>query len=232
MPGLELEPIGVVRSPYGQKLGIPRQAGLASAVVSRIELDPERVGAQSTRGLDRVSHLWLIFGFSEHYGAEVRDTVRPPRLGGETRLGVFATRSPFRPNPLGLSVVELVSVHGLVLEVRGADVLDGTPVYDLKPYLPWAESLPEARCDWADSAPLALEVEFSDRAESALASQPEPESLRRVLVSSLQWDPRPAWERAQRRQYRTRMAGFDITFSVADDVLEVVEISAAGPLAP
>lgn len=217
--GPALQAIAVARSPYRQKLGVPRQAGLAPDVRCELQLDASFVGPESVRGLEGVSHVWLVWGFSEHFGATRKDTVRPPRLGGAERLGVFATRSSFRPNPLGLSVVKLLEVDFPRLVVAGADLLDGTPIYDIKPYLPWAESIPEARCDWAPQSPTRLHVRWSpDLAASVEALDA---ADRRAIEQSLALDPRPAWERDKARTWSTRIASFDVSFEVSGETLMI-----------
>lgn len=212
---LELRTIGVIRSPWPEKFGIPRQSGLAEGVEARVELDRDRVPAEALRGIEAVSHLWLITWFHAVADEGWRPTVRPPRLGGSTRLGVFATRAPHRPNPLGLSLVRLVAVEDRCLRVRGADLLDATPVLDIKPYLPWAEARSDARCDWAPTPPLPLEVEFSAAAELAL-TEAGPE-LRALIVDSLRWDPRPAHQRGQERSYGVALGEHEVRFRVLSD---------------
>ncbi len=223
-----LEPIGRVRSPYREKFGVPRQPGLAPSVQATIELDGGRIDPQALRGLEGVSHLWVLFVFHGVETASVA-TVRPPRLGGNRRLGVLATRSPFRPNPIGLSAVKLLSVEGLALRVAGGDFLDETPVLDLKPYLPYADAIPEARCDWATAAPESLDIEFSRTARDTLAERPDRDSLRRLIVESLRWDPRPAYRRrdVDEREYGVRLADSDVRWRVDGNTLMVTEIRPA-----
>jgi tRNA (Thr-GGU) A37 N-methylase len=180
-------------------------------------------------GLDAVSHLWLTFGFSQHDSSKAKDSVRPPRLGGTNRLGVFATRSPYRRNGLGLSLVELLSVDFPTLTIRGADLLDGTPVYDLKPYLPWAESLVEARCEWAPAAPERVQLRWSEAAEAELGALPQPTATRKLVEDCLVIDPRPAYDRnTSSREFRTRIADFDLGFVVSNGILEIRAIRRVG----
>ncbi len=208
---LELRPVATLKGPYQQKLGIPRQSGLTHAR-AELHFDAARFGPESLRGLEAVSHVWLIWGFSQHFGRPTKDTVRPPRLGGEARLGVFATRSSFRPNPLGLSLVRVESVAFPRLVVTGADLLDGTPIYDVKPYLPWAEAPPEASCAWAPAPPPRLPFRISDAARPAFeALGPH---LQSAIRESLALDPRPAWDRDPPRRWSTRMAGHELSFTV------------------
>lgn len=225
-----LEPVAWVRSPYAEKFGIPRQSGLAELVESTVEFDRERIPQEALRGLEQVSHVWVIAVFHATADQGWRPTVRPPRLGGSTRLGVFATRSPHRPNPLALSLVRVLGVDDRRLRVLAADLLDGTPVLDLKPYLPWAEAPADARCEWAASPPAALEVAFSTEAEATLAAAPEPSSLRATIEHSLRWDPRPAHQRGDAsRSYGVRLAGVNLRFHVEDERLVVDRIEAIDP---
>lgn len=219
---LELEPIGVVRSPWREKFGIPRQSGLADALESSVEL-AEHLPPESVRGLEQVSHLWIVAWFHEAVADGWRPTVRPPRLGGSARLGVFATRSPHRPNPIALSLVELVAVEPRRLLFVGGDLLDGTPVLDLKPYLAWAESRPQARCDWAPEAPRPLPVTFTPELDADLD-----DGVRATIEHSLRWDPRPAHQRDQTgRRYAVALADVDVQFHV--DAAGTVCVTAIGP---
>jgi tRNA-Thr(GGU) m(6)t(6)A37 methyltransferase TsaA len=220
-----MKPIGVVRSPYDEKFGVPRQAGLAPEVEAWIELDPAVVEPESLRGLDGCSHLWVLFEL-HLAGASPGATVRPPRLGGNARLGVFATRSPFRPNPIGLSAVALQRVEGMTLCIRGGDFVNGTPVLDLKPYLPYADAIVEARCAWAMSPPVSLALEFSAEANAALESHPQGEALRSIIEQSLRWDPRPAYRRDHDgdRVHGVSFLGVNVRFRAADGVVRVESV--------
>ena len=218
---LSLSPIAYVRNGYDEKFGIPRQSGLAQTL-SRVVFEKEYSVPEAFRSLDGFSHLWLIWGFSLCPADGWRPTVRPPKLGGNRRMGVFATRSPFRPNPLGLSSVELVGLtfdgdKRAVLEVRGADLADGTPVYDVKPYLPYTDSHPDARSAWADPAlhPV-LRVEFSPRAQADYSP-----GLQAELSLVLAQDPRPAYQEDPRRIYTMSYAGRQVSFRVEGDCLIV-----------
>lgn len=194
---LPLRPIALLRSPYRQKFSIPRQPNLVPQARGEIVFLPEYADDNCLRGLETFSHLWLLFHFHETADAGWKATVAPPRLGGRTRVGVFASRSMFRPNALGLSVVENAGWRRdkgqLILEVRGVDLLDGTPLLDIKPYLPWADAVPAARGGWAEQAPPRLEVLFSDTANRQLEEfrhrYPE---LGDFIRAVLQQDPRPA----------------------------------------
>lgn len=229
-----LSPIGHIESDYPDKFGIPRQPGLAGAARASLVLTPPYDDPLAVRGLGAFSHLWLTFVF--HLSPERwTPLVRPPRLGGNAKVGVFASRSTHRPNRLGLSLVELLAIDtrgGVRLELRGADLVAGTPVLDIKPYLPWAESRPEARAGFAPEAPPALPVSFTPLAEAALAARADGDSLRTLIHQVLAQDPRPAYRRgAEDRVYGVRLRDLDVRFrAVATDdgatVLEVVEIVA------
>lgn len=213
-----LTPIGRIASDYPDKFGIPRQPGLASAARATLTLAPPFDDPLTVRGLDAFSHLWLTFIFHQ---SPTRWTplVRPPRLGGNAKHGVFATRSTHRPNRLGLSLVELVKIethHGVTLHLRGHDLVDGTPVLDIKPYLAWAEALPEARSGFAPAPPPSLPVTFSAAAETALLARDDSDSLRNLIRQVLAQDPRPAYHKNARntseRRYGVRLRDVDVRF--------------------
>jgi tRNA-Thr(GGU) m(6)t(6)A37 methyltransferase TsaA len=190
---MNIEPIGIIHSCFKEKFGIPRQAGLVKSATATMELLPPYNVEEALRGIEEFSHLWIIFAFHESITEKFQPTVRPPRLGGNTRVGVFATRAPFRPNPIGLSVVELKSVNGTTLELAGGDFLDGTPVLDIKPYIPYADSIPDAQGAFAHAAPEAPNtVTFSPQAEAAFQSlEKEKQNLIRDVLS---YNPRPAYQ--------------------------------------
>ena len=222
----QLKVIARIRTDFSSKFGIPRQSGLIGALKGRILFEPEYRDATALRGLEGYSHLWLIWQFSESVLADWSPTVKPPLLGGNVRMGVFATRSPFRPNPLGLSCValervELSTPDGPVLHVAGADLLDGTPIYDIKPYLPYADSHPEARGGFTDAlAPEPLRVDFPELLLALI-----PEDKRAALMQVLALDPRPGYRRGDSdRRYGVEFAGFDVRFTVAGGVLRVFEV--------
>jgi len=217
-----------IRSDFQQKFGIPRQSGLVDALEADIIFTPEFRDPEALRGLEGFSHLWLIWEFSQARRAKWSPTVRPPRLGGNQRMGVFATRSPFRPNPMGLSCVKLKEVRlhtpdGPVIRVAGADLLDGTPIYDIKPYLPYADCKPEAVGGFA-SAPkeAALTVTLPPELEERV-----PEAKRAALRGVLAQDPRPSYQDDPERVYGMGFAGLDVRFRVAGDRLTVVEVNPA-----
>lgn len=215
--------IAHIYNDYTEKFGIPRQSGLNQALLSRIVMEPEYRVREAFRGIEAYSHLWLIWEFSQVPAhAPFSPTVRPPRLGGNTRLGVFATRSPFRPNRLGLSCVELIRIEesdqGPVLLVAGADLMNGTPLYDIKPYLPYADSYPEARVNEALARPRLL-VEIPP----ALAEQIPADKLA-ALKEMLALDPRPAYQEDPERVYGVKFGTLDIKFRVEQGVLSVMGI--------
>jgi tRNA-Thr(GGU) m(6)t(6)A37 methyltransferase TsaA len=224
---MEIVPIAHIRNAYAAKFGVPRQSGLVRSVLSEIVFEPPFRNPGALRGLEDFSHLWLIWEFTEAKQTGFSPTVRPPRLGGNARVGVFATRSPFRPNRLGLSCVELVRIdpEGPVLHVKGADLMDGTPIYDIKPYVPYADAFPEARGGFTDTAAWEpLQVDFSPAALEVLAAQPDPDVLRTRLEQVLAQDPRPRFHHDPDRLYGMPFGPFDIRFQVKGKVLSVVEI--------
>lgn len=220
-----LRVIAHIQSDFPQKFGIPRQSGLADALRSRIVFAPEYRNPDALREIEQFSHLWLIWGFSQAVRGEFSPTVRPPRLGGNTRIGVFATRSPFRPNPLGLSCVRLERVEwdetlGPVIHVRGADLLDGTPIYDIKPYLPYVDSHPDARGGFTEETRhYALEVDFPAGLLSRI-----PAAKHEALLQVLSQDPRPSYQDDPQRMYGMSFAGWEIKFTVAHGVLRVQDV--------
>ena len=222
---MECKPIATIHNDYTAKFGIPRQSGLVEEVESKIIFEPEYRNADALRGMEGYSHLWLLWVFSQAIREGWSPTVLPPRLGGKTRMGVFATRSPFRPNPIGLSSVKLLDVElhtkdGPVLHVAGADLMDGTPILDIKPYLPFTDSHPDALGGFADPVrDYHLEVVFPD---SLL--QQVPLRLRKPVLGLLAQDPRPSYQNDPERIYGVAFGGYDFRFRVADGILTVCEI--------
>ena len=214
--------IARMHSDFSTKFGIPRQSGLVEELRSTIVFEPEYRNADALRGIEGFSHLWIIWQFSEAVRSGWSPTVRPPRLGGNTRMGVFATRSPFRPNNLGLSCVKLLGVEetaefGTVIHVGGADLMDGTPIFDIKPYIPYADCKPDATGGFTDTAgDFLLHVVFPEELLAML-----PQEKQQAAVSVLSHDPRPSYQRQTGRVYGLTFAGYDIRFTVADDVLTV-----------
>jgi len=221
-----VKPIAYIRTDFKQKFGIPRQSGRARSLRAKIEFLPEYRNADAIREIEGFSHLWLIFDFSMAHREEWSATVRPPRLGGNTRVGVFASRSPFRPNPIGLSCVELLKVEkDGALIVGGADLLDMTPILDIKPYLPYADCIPEAKGGYADKEVFhRLKVIFPEELLSVI-----PLDKISALKECLADDPRPSYIDDPDRVYTMCFAGLDIGFQVCDGVLKVTSVSSYKP---
>lgn len=219
-----ITPIATIRTEFSSKFGIPRQAGLAESLRGTVVFEPEFRVDEALRGLEGFSHIWLIWGFSENRERDWTPTVRPPRLGGNVRMGVFATRSPFRPNGLGLSCVRLIGMQkedglGTTLTVAGADLMDGTPIYDIKPYLPYADCRPEAAGGFASEIPGRLEILIPPELKEKI-----PEEKRAALAEVLAQDPRPRYQEDPERIYGMSFAGLEIRFRVENDRLSVLEI--------
>lgn len=229
---MNIQPIAYIHTEFAEKFGIPRQSGLAGGLRGKIVFEKQFRDPEALRGVDGFSHLWLIWEFSANRGGrDWQPTVRPPRLGGNQHMGVFATRSPFRPNPLGLSCVDLEGIDwdtpdGPVLIVKGADLMDGTPIYDIKPYIKYADSRPDALCGYVDTLDESrLPVVVSPDIEAKFQDVALMNALREVL--SL--DPRPSYHNDPEREYGMSFAGYNVKFRVAEEqygqVLHVVEIS-------
>lgn len=217
--------IARMKSDFPDKFGIPRQSGLVPELRSTIVFEPEYRNADALRGLEDFSHLWIIWQFSKAVRQDWSPTVRPPRLGGNTRLGVFATRSPFRPNEIGLSSVKILGIehteqYGAVIHVAGADLMDGTPIFDIKPYVPYSDCHTEATGGFTDTAgDFLLKVEFPEELLKKV-----PQSKREALLGVLSHDPRPSYQQDADRQYGLSFAGRNIRFRVNVDVLTVFEV--------
>ena len=218
--------IAHIQSDFQSKFGIPRQSGLVEELEARVVFAPEYRNSDALRGIEGYSHLWLIWQFSGSVRAEWSPTVRPPRLGGNARMGVFATRSPFRPNPIGLSCVRLLAVEedrtlGPVLRVAGADLMNGTPILDIKPYVPYVDAHPEAIGGFAPNPPESrLTVECSPEKLEAV-----PRNRRAALLGVLAQDPRPAYQDDPDRVYGFGFAGCEVKFTVAGERLTVTEVT-------
>lgn len=223
--GFFVKPIAYISTDFKEKFGIPRQSGRAASLEAKIVFTPEFRSAEALREIEGFSHLWLLFDFSLAHKDSWSPTVRPPRLGGNKRVGVFASRSPFRPNPIGLSCVKLIRVEqteneGAVLIVSGADLLDGTPILDVKPYLPYADSFPEASAGYAGEHQYdRLEVVFPRELLEEI-----PSAKRAGLIDCLADDPRPSYQ-GDDRMYGMRFADFEIKFSVKNGVLTVTSVT-------
>lgn len=219
-----IEPIAYIKTDFPEKFGVPRQSGRVSELEGKIVFTEKYRVKEALRGIEEFSHLWLIFDFSLSHSDSFSPTVRPPRLGGNKRIGVFASRSPFRPNSLGLSCVELKRIEetgdGTVLIVGGADLVDGTPIYDIKPYIPYADCKKDAKGSYSDiHKGYALEVCFPDELLCLV-----PENKRGALISCLKDDPRPSYQEEPDREYGMSFAGLNIRFKVQDNTLYVVSV--------
>ncbi|OON39861.1 tRNA (N6-threonylcarbamoyladenosine(37)-N6)-methyltransferase TrmO [Izhakiella australiensis] len=232
MTAFSFQPIGIIHSPWKEKFAVPRQPGLIADGGGTLELLPPYNQPEAVRGLESFSHLWLLFIFHQTQQAGWRPTVRPPRLGGNTRMGVFATRSTFRPNPIGMSLVALkrVEIEGgnVKLQLGSLDLIDGTPVVDIKPYLPFAEALPDAQAGFAQQAPAAMmPVSFSARALEQIAGQCQRyPDLRRFITQVLAQDPRPAYRKGAEagREYAAWLLDFNVRWRITDSGTEVIAV--------
>jgi tRNA-Thr(GGU) m(6)t(6)A37 methyltransferase TsaA len=222
---MEMKSIATIHTDFAEKFGIPRQSGLVAELKGEIVFQPEYRNPDALRGLDGYSYIWLVWEFSEAVRENWTPTVRPPRLGGDTRMGVFATRSPFRPNPIGLSSVRLDGIdwedrRGPVLHVSGADLMNGTPIYDIKPFLPHVDNHPDATGGFAgEVADYHLQVEIPKVWENCI-----PESKRDAVRGVLAQDPRPSYQNDPDRVYGMNFAGMNIRFRVAEGILTVCEV--------
>lgn len=225
MEQITIKPIAHIRSDFATKFGIPRQSGIVKQLRATIVFEPEFRNSDALRGMEGFSHLWLIWQFSEAVRTDWSPTVRPPRLGGNTRMGVFATRSPFRPNNLGLSCVTFLGLedtaeYGTVIHVGGADLMDGTPIFDIKPYIPYADCHPDALSGFTGGTEgTLLTVTFPKELLERL-----PQDKQEAAIGILAHDPRPSYQRKPERIYGVSFAGFDIRFRVTDDFLTVVDV--------
>lgn len=215
---MQIKPIAFIENDFKEKFGIPRQSGLTK-LSSRIVFNAEYSDENALRGLEDFTHIWLIWGFSEVSQNGFSPTVRPPRLGGNIRKGVFATRSPYRPNPLGLSVVKIESIERGIITVLGADLMNGTPIYDIKPYLPYSDSVPDAANGWALVKQEILRVEFPNELLEKI-----PIEKREGLCELLSQDPRPQYQNNSERVYTMAFGEMQISFRVEDERLVVTEI--------
>lgn len=217
--------IGHIQTDFPSKFGIPRQSGLVSELKGIITFEPEYRNPEAFRGLEEFSHIWLLWKFSESEKEHWSATVKPPRLGGKKRMGVFATRSPYRPNDIGLSSVRLEKIvfdskKGPMLYVAGADLMDGTPIYDIKPYIAYADSHPEATEGFAGAVrDRELQIEFP-----AELLERYPKEKQAAILGVLKQDPRPAYDTDETRVYGVEFAGFDVRFTVVGDLLTVTEL--------
>ena len=222
----DMKEIGHIKSDFSEKFGIPRQSGLVNELKAQIVFEDEFNDINAFKGLEGFSHIWLIWKFSKSVKEKWSPQVRPPRLGGNKYMGVFATRSPFRPNPIGLSCVKLEGIEktkeqGVILHIAGADLLDGTPIFDVKPYIPYADSYPYALGGFTDETPRkTLSVVYKENCDNVLN-----EEKRLALTGVLSQDPRPAYQNDPERIYIMDFAQFEVKFSVRDDILTVVSVT-------
>ena len=226
---MKITPIAYIRTDFPEKFGIPRQPGVVESLKGRIVFEVEYRNPDMIRGLEEFSHLWLIWEFSKNLAddgsSKFSPTVRPPRLGGNKRIGVFATRSPFRPNPLGLSVVKIDHVEqdtpeGPVIYVKGADMVDGTPIYDIKPYIPYADSIPDAKGGFTDNMEYkTLKVEWNNKTDDI--SEEMCYNIKKILEN----DPRPHYQNDPDRIYGMSYAGYEVKFKVEGDIATVLSVS-------
>ncbi|MEW8028955.1 MAG: tRNA (N6-threonylcarbamoyladenosine(37)-N6)-methyltransferase TrmO [Candidatus Thiodiazotropha sp.] len=236
----EFQPIGIIHSCFKEKFGIPRQSRLIPEAEARLEILTPYNRVEAFRELADYSHLWIMFVFHASATGEWKPTVRPPRLGGNQRVGVFASRSPMRPNPIGLSVVDLLNLelsHNCVnLHLGGIDLLDGTPVLDIKPYLPYVDAIPEANSGYAADAPgKAIELSYSSAAESVLKRLPPAEALKlqRLILRVLQNDPRPAYlDETKRSRFGMRLYDFNIRWEVKGSAFHITELQSIEEISP
>lgn len=226
MENVVIRPIARMKSDFSTKFGIPRQSGLVPELRSTIIFEPEFRNADALRGLEDFSHLWIIWQFSEAVRKEWSPTVRPPRLGGNTHMGVFATRSPFRPNNLGLSSVKIIGMEqteefGTVIHVGGADLMDGTPIFDIKPYIPYSDCHADAKGGFTQTADdYLLQVHVPD-----VLLNKVPSDKQEALIGVLSHDPRPSYQKDTDRIYGLNFSGFDVKFQIKDKILTVLEIN-------
>ncbi|MGF1726010.1 tRNA (N6-threonylcarbamoyladenosine(37)-N6)-methyltransferase TrmO [Photobacterium nomapromontoriensis] len=222
----QIEPIGIIRSPYKEKFAVPRQPGLVPSARSKIILQGEANALEAVRGIEQFSHLWLLFLFDQNLEAGWRPTVRPPRLGGNDRIGVFASRATFRPNGIGMSAVELIGVRqqgsDVIIELGGVDLVDGTPIIDIKPYIPYSDSLPHAIGGFASEQPDTLPVVFTEHAERQLHGQ-QLARQRAVISEVLAQDPRPAYKKGKtdEKEYGVLLFDYNVKFTISDTQVTV-----------
>lgn len=220
---MNIKPIAHIITDFEEKFGIPRQSGRVPSLTGKIVFEKEYRNEEALRGIEEFSHLWLIFDFSLAHKEKHSPTVRPPRLGGNKRVGVFASRSPFRPNSLGLSVVRLekkekTDADGTVLIVSGIDILNNTPIYDIKPYLPYADSIPDSFGSYGEEMrDYSLEVDFPEKYLELI-----PKEKQEAVIRCLAEDPRPSYQEDEERIYKMKFSGFDIHFKVNKNILTVV----------
>ncbi|WNJ95842.1 tRNA (N6-threonylcarbamoyladenosine(37)-N6)-methyltransferase TrmO [Vibrio ruber] len=229
-PRHTLDPIGIIHSPYQEKFAVPRQPRLVPAATAQIQLIGEANCPESVRGIEQFSHVWLLFLFDQNLSAGWKPTVRPPRLGGNERIGVFASRSTFRPNGIGMSAVELQGIrqegNQTWIDVGSVDLVDGTPIIDIKPYLPYADRIEQAHGGYADREPTPTEVCFSDAARQSLAAHPRANEIEAVITQILAQDPRPAYkkDKPDDKEYAVNLFDLNVRFRASQSIITVTAI--------
>lgn len=224
-----IEPIGIIHSPYKEKFAVPRQPGLVPSANCEIVLQGLANSLEAVRSIEQFSHIWLLFLFDQNLEAGWRPTVRPPRLGGNERIGVFSSRATFRPNGIGMSAVKLKGVRHhngqVIIDIGGADLVDGTPIIDIKPYIPYSDSLPDALGGFASEQPPTLTVEFSLNAQQQLSGK-QADYHRAVITEVLAQDPRPAYKKGKsdNKTYAVNLFDFNVQFTVSEPVITVISI--------
>ncbi len=225
-----IEPIGFIESPYKEKFAVPRQPGLVSAATSRVRLSGEANCPESLRGIEQFSHVWLLFLFDQNLEQGWKPTVRPPRLGGNERIGVFASRATFRPNGIGMSAVEVrgITQQGdqMYLELGNVDLVDGTPIVDIKPYIPYSDAVDDAKGGYAEEPPSTSDVVFSNQSASLLLSRANGEMEKQVIEQVLAQDPRPAYKnnKPDSKEYAVNLFDMNVKFTVTDNLVTVTAI--------
>ncbi|MDF2154361.1 tRNA (N6-threonylcarbamoyladenosine(37)-N6)-methyltransferase TrmO [Vibrio sp. CAU 1672] len=225
-----IEPIGIIESPYKEKFAVPRQPRLVPAAKSRVKLVGDANSPEAVRGLEQFSHVWLLFLFDQNLAAGWKPTVRPPRLGGNERIGVFASRSTFRPNGIGMSAVEVKSItkkgEQVYLDLGSVDLVDGTPIVDIKPYIPYSDAIPEAHSGYAGEAPETSQVDFSSAALAILEKRSDTEYVKTVIEQVLAQDPRPAYKKNKpdSKEYAVNLFDLNVKFTVCGNLITVTVI--------
>ncbi|MEZ9231803.1 tRNA (N6-threonylcarbamoyladenosine(37)-N6)-methyltransferase TrmO [Vibrio amylolyticus] len=225
-----IEPIGTIQTPYKEKFAVPRQPRLVPSATSRIKLLGQANCLESVRGLNKFSHVWLLFLFDKNLEAGWKPTVRPPRLGGNERMGVFASRATFRPNGIGMSAVEVMGItqegDQVYLELGSVDLVDGTPIVDIKPYIPYSDSIPNANASYAEEEPDTIDVIFTDHALASLKQRDDADMKKIVITQVLAQDPRPAYKKkkADTKEYAVNLFDFNVKFTVSGNLVTVTTI--------
>ncbi|PMJ88476.1 tRNA (N6-threonylcarbamoyladenosine(37)-N6)-methyltransferase TrmO [Vibrio sp. 10N.261.55.A7] len=225
-----IEPIGTIQTPYKEKFAVPRQPRLVPSATSRIKLIGQANCLESVRGLNEFSHVWLLFLFDKNLEAGWKPTVRPPRLGGNERMGVFASRATFRPNGIGMSAVEVTGItqegDQVYLELGSVDLVDGTPIVDIKPYIPYSDSIPNANASYAEEEPDTIDVIFTDHALASLKQRDDADMKKIVITQVLAQDPRPAYNKKKpdTKEYAVNLFDFNVKFTVSGNLVTVTTI--------